>query len=78
MTTLEQHNMSNLRMMREQEKRKLTQDAFRFCNDRARLQHALEITLERLGFCNTQINNIVNDVKKASFASLKKAMKITS
>jgi len=45
-------------------------------NDRARLQHAFEITLEKLGVDELQIKRIVTDVKKAEFGSIKKLMRI--
>ena len=62
--------------LRDQERRKLVRDLNRFCNDRARLEHALRVVLGRHGLGKVQVNNIVADVRKADFKSLGKAIKL--
>jgi len=61
--------------MREEEKRKLINDMYRATNERARLQHALELTLEGMGVDNYRINFVIKHAKEhADFIPLKAAI----
>ena len=57
------------------DKDKLIKDAYRFCNERARLQHALELTLEGIGVDVYRVNLIVKHAKEhADFVPLESAI----
>lgn len=56
--------------------RKAIEDAYRFCNDRARLLHGLTLTFKALGVPETQQQKIIKAVRAADFEPLKKLLKI--
>tara|TARA_R110000851_G_C13102760_1_gene569341 strand:- start:81966 stop:82154 length:189 start_codon:yes stop_codon:yes gene_type:complete len=54
---------------------KLEKDAYRFCNERARLELALRRTFESLGVGEVQIDTIIAEAKVANFGPLDKTIK---
>ena len=62
--------------MQRNEQEKLAYDLHRFCNDRARLQYGLELTLKELGMSKLQVYILVTEVRKANFEPLKNQLTV--